>query len=162
MNLIRKLTIVVVISIITAFNVNAQKAITGSVQDLDGNPLPGATIIEDGTNNGTVTDFDGNFSITTENNDSKLTISFIGYKTESFEIADINILDAVLQIDSASLEEVLVVGYGTQRKSDLTGSVASVSSDELLSNTQNSKFKLVLFNVSRIFKIVFFKVDASL
>ena len=130
MNLIRKLILVVVISIITTFNLNAQKAVTGSVQDSDGNPLPGATIIEDGTNNGTVTDFDGNFSITTENNDSKLTISFIGYKTESFEITDLNILDAVLQIDSASLEEVLVVGYGTQKKSDLTGSVASVSSDE--------------------------------
>ena len=130
MKLLRKLILVVVISIITAFNLNAQKAITGSVQDSDGNPLPGATIIEDGTNNGTVTDFDGNFSITTENNDSKLTISFIGYKTESFEITDLNILDAVLQIDSASLEEVLVVGYGTQKKSDLTGSVASVSSDE--------------------------------
>lgn len=106
-----------------------QRVITGSVKDSDGIPLPGATIVEEGTLNGTSTDFDGNFSITLENDDSKLLISFIGYLTESYELADLSSIDAVLLLDNASLDEVVVTGYGTQQKKLITGAIATISAD---------------------------------
>lgn len=108
---------------------DVQRIVTGTVKDSDGIPLPGATIIEEGTSNGTSTDFDGNFSITLENDDSKLLISFIGYLTESYELTDISSIDAVLVQDDASLDEVVVTGYGTQQKKLVTGSIATVSAD---------------------------------
>ena len=107
-----------------------QRVITGTVKDTDGIPLPGATVLEEGTNNGTSTDFDGNFSINLENDDSKLTISFIGYLTESYETSDLTSIDAILVIDNASLDEVVVTGFGTtQQKKLVTGSIATISSD---------------------------------
>ena len=107
-----------------------QRVITGTVKDTDGIPLPGATVLEEGTNNGTSTDFDGNFSINLENDDSKLTISFIGYLTESYETSDLTAIDAILVIDNASLDEVVVTGFGTtQQKKLVTGSIATISSD---------------------------------
>ena len=106
-----------------------QRVITGTVKDSDGIPLPGATILEEGTTNGTSTDFDGNFSITLENDDSKLLISFISYITGSYEIADLSSIDAVLQLDNASLDEVVVTGYGTQQKKLVTGAIATISAD---------------------------------
>ena len=107
-----------------------QRVITGIKKDTDGIPLPGATVLEEGTNNGTSTDFDGNFSINLENDDSKLTISFIGYLTESYETSDLNAIDAILVIDNASLDEVVVTGFGTtQQKKLVTGSIATISSD---------------------------------
>ena len=108
----------------------AQKTVNGTVKDSDGVPLPGASIIEEGTNNGVSSDFEGNFAITLENENSKLMISYIGYKTQSYEIEGLSSIDALLELDSASLDEVLVIGYGSQKKSDLTGSVASVSAEE--------------------------------
>ena len=65
--------------------------------------------------------FDGNFSITLENDDSKLLISFIGYLTELYELADVSSIDAVLLLDNASLDEVVVTGYGTQQKKLILG-----------------------------------------
>lgn len=106
-----------------------QRVITGTVKDSDGIPLPGATIVEEGTTNGTSTDFDGNFSITLESDDSKLLISFIGYLTESYGLADVSSIDAVLLLDNASLDEVVVTGYGTQQKKLVTGSIATISAD---------------------------------
>ena len=108
-----------------------QRVITGSVKDSDGVPLPGATVVEEGTNNGTSTDFDGNFSITLENEDSKLSISFIGYKTESYELADVSMIDAVLLLDDSSLDEIVVTGYGTQLLRNVTGSVATIDSETI-------------------------------
>ena len=94
----------------------SQKQISGSVTDESGVPLPGAAIVESGTNNGTSSDFDGKFTINLENDDSKLEISYIGYKTESFDTSNVNTIDAILLIDSSSLDEIVVTGYGTQLK----------------------------------------------
>ena len=87
-----------------------QRVITGTVKDTDGIPLPGATVLEEGTNNGTSTDFDGNFSINLENDDSKLTISFIGYLTESYETSTLMLLMQFV-IDNASLDEVVMCDW---------------------------------------------------
>lgn len=104
----------------------AQRKINGHVSDASGEPIIGASVLVKGTSNGSITDLDGNFSIT----DAKgaLVISFIGYKTQEISIGkEINIR-VILKEDSELLDEVVVVGYGSQRKATLTGSVAVVDS----------------------------------
>ena len=119
------------------------KLITGTVTDAAGEPVIGANIIEKGTSNGSVTDVDGNFTLSVSEN-ATLQISFVGYITQ-----EINVLAATrrgggnriiirLLEDSRILDEVVVVGYGTMKKSDLTGSTASVKSDVLAQRTVTS------------------------
>ena len=100
----------------------------GSVKDENGEPVIGATVTEEGTKNATVTDFDGNFRLKTPQG-AKLQITYIGYKTVTVT-AGPNV-SVTLQEDNAQLDELVVTGYTTQRKADLTGSVAVVSTDEL-------------------------------
>ncbi|WP_162418600.1 SusC/RagA family TonB-linked outer membrane protein [Cyclobacterium roseum] len=104
--------------------------ISGTVADETGQPIPGATVIVEGTNQGTVTDIDGNFTINADEGEVIL-ISFIGYQSQRITVANQTNLDIVLEEDQSDLEEVVVVGYGTQRKSDLTGAISSVSSEDL-------------------------------
>lgn len=119
-------------------NINAhlkpqEQTITGTVTDGETNqPLPGVNILAKGTNTGTVTDIDGKYRLTVPDNVTTLIFSSIGYITEEIEIGDQNVIDMVLMPDIQSLQEVVVVGYGTQKKSDVTGSVGVVSSEELL------------------------------
>lgn len=103
-----------------------QQAITGTIVDEVGGPLPGATVQEVGTGNGVVTDFDGKFSITVKEG-AMLRISFIGYKT--IEVAATASMAITMEPDAANLEEVVLVGYGKQTKKDLTGSVAQLSTE---------------------------------
>ena len=102
----------------------SEKTITGKVLSADDNmPLPGASVIATGTANGVSTDFDGNFSITVPNNTNNLSVSYIGYKTKNVVITS-NTLTILLIVDTSQLDEVIVVGYGTQRKSDIVNAVA--------------------------------------
>lgn len=110
-----------------------QKTITGKVTDSNGEPIIGANIIEVGTTNGTVTDIDGNFTLNVSD-DAVLRISFIGYIEQNVNTAGKNTLQVVLQEDTKTLEEVVVVGYGTQKKVNLTGSVSTIQFDEELEN----------------------------
>lgn len=116
------------------------KKVTGKVVDANGEPVIGATVIEDGTSNGTVTDFDGSFSLNIPEG-KFLTISYIGYKSQNMKAVSNKIMNIVLKEDSGLLDEVVVVGYGTQRKGNLTGSIANVKSDKLttapISNVTN-------------------------
>lgn len=105
--------------------------ISGKVTDASGQPLPGTNILEKGTTNGSQSNFDGNFSITVSNKKAVLVVSFIGFLTKEVTINDMTSLTIVLQEDAAALDEVVVVGYGTQKKSDLTGSVSSVGKEDL-------------------------------
>ncbi len=106
--------------------------IAGRVTDASGAPIGGATVLEaDNGQNGTVTDADGKFTLTALPS-SRLSVSYLGYLTREFPIGTADYFDVVLQEDVAMLDDVVVVGYGTVRKSDLTGSVASVSTDDLL------------------------------
>ncbi|KAA5824833.1 TonB-dependent receptor [Algibacter amylolyticus] len=106
---------------------NAQ-TVTGTVS-ADGQPLPGATVLLKGTSKGTSTDFDGDFTIDADAQ-STLVISYVGYLTKEILVGNQTNFNITLQQDNA-LDEVVVIGYGTQRKSDLTGSVSSVSSEDL-------------------------------
>ena len=105
--------------------------ISGNITDDSGVPLPGASIVEKGTTNGTQSDFDGNFSLTVEDGDAIVTISYIGFATQDIAVNGQKIINAKLKESSAGLEEVVVVGYGTQAKKDLTGSVSVVDGDEI-------------------------------
>jgi TonB-dependent starch-binding outer membrane protein SusC len=97
-------------------------------------PLPGVNVFEKGTQNGTVTDLDGNYSITVSGSNSVLVFSFVGYLTEEVPVGDQQVIDINLSEDILDLDEVVVVGYGTMKRSDLTGAVASVSEETLRSS----------------------------
>ncbi|MEZ4968620.1 MAG: TonB-dependent receptor [Flavobacteriaceae bacterium] len=105
--------------------------ITGNVIDSNGQPLAGANILEKGTTNGTQTDFDGKFSISVSNSAAVLAISYIGYFPQEIAINGQATVTVTLQEDASLLDEVVLIGYGTQRKSDVTGAVASVKTEEL-------------------------------
>ena len=109
----------------------AQKTITGTVKDATGEPMIGVSIIVDGTTNGAVSDFDGNFTIKDVPEKGVLKISYIGFKEQKISVAGKNSFNVTMQEDAAALDEVVVVGYGTMKKKDLTGSVASVKTDDL-------------------------------
>ena len=104
------------------------KVVRGTVVDSQG-PLIGATVMEKGTNNGTVTDFDGNYSLKVSNPDAVLEVKYVGYLTEELAISGMSVVNFKLKEDGHNLNEVVVIGYGTQRKESVTGSVASMKGD---------------------------------
>ncbi|MDA9887072.1 TonB-dependent receptor [Flavobacteriaceae bacterium] len=108
----------------------AQTQLSGSVTDANGEPIPGATIIVQETNNGTTSDFDGNFSIAVDQ-DQNLEISYLGYTTQIVQFTGQDNVSINLVEDLNELDEIVVTGYGTRKKSDITGSVASVKAEEL-------------------------------
>ena len=105
---------------------HAQQTISGTVSDSEG-PIPGANILVQGTNTGTQSDFDGNFTIEASPEDV-LVISYIGYGTQSVTVGEQTSINVTLQTDQQQLDEVVVIGYGTVKKSDVTGAVARVDS----------------------------------
>ena len=109
------------------------KKITGVVVDSKGEPIIGANVVEKGTQNGTITDFDGKFILEVSDN-ATLQFSYIGFMPTTVAIAGQTSLNVRLKEDTQALEEVVVVGYGTQKKVNLTGSVSSVKFDEELAN----------------------------
>lgn len=128
----KNLKVILLLFAILGFNLAyaQQKTISGKVTDADsGEPLPGVTIVVKGTTNGTITNFDGNFSLQAEEGQT-LAFSFIGYTTQNVEIGTTSEINLQLQPTVESLEEVVVIGYGQVKKEDATGSVTSVSADD--------------------------------
>jgi len=110
-----------------------QKTVTGKVTDSDGQPLPGVSIVIKGTTQGTITNADGEYSITNIPADATLVFSFVGMKTQEIVVGTRANINVTLEEDVIGIEEVVAVGYGIQRKENLTGSIAQVSS-EILEN----------------------------
>ena len=108
-----------------------KKTIHGNVVDQNGEPIIGANVVEKNTTNGTVTDIDGNFSLNVGNN-AEIHISYIGYLEQSITTSNSTNFDIILQEDLQSLEELVVVGYGSQKKINLTGAVSTITQDNLL------------------------------
>ena len=108
----------------------AQSLIKGTVKDVSGDPIIGASVKVQGSKSGVITDFDGNFSVQADNN-ATLVISYIGYTTETVKVAGKNNLSITLKEDAQTLNDIVVIGYGVQKKSDLTGAVASVKAEDL-------------------------------
>ncbi len=116
----------------TCISASAQIQIKGTVVSAnDSEPMIGVAILEEGTSNGRITDLNGNYSIQVSNSNATLTASFIGYKTQTVKVNGRSVINFRLEEDTQVLDEVVVVGYGVQRKSDLTGAVASVNSKDL-------------------------------
>ena len=105
--------------------------ISGTVVDEKGEALIGVNVLEKGTTNGTITDFDGRFTLNLSSKNAVLVVSYIGYKTTEIAVNGRTDINVSLKEDSETLEEVVVVGYGTQKKVNLTGSVASVSAKDI-------------------------------
>ena len=119
------------LALITTALLNAQNSeVNGSVSGVDGLSIPGANVLIQGSSTGTTTDFDGNFSISVKSGDV-LIVSYIGFLTQSITISNQTSLTIVLQSDTSELDEVVVVGYGTQRKSNLTGAISKVTNEKL-------------------------------
>ena len=127
---IKRATMALLLSVF-CFVAYAQKSVTGTVKDATGEPMIGVSILVDGTTIGGVTDFDGNFSIKDVPENGVLKISYIGYKDQKISVAGKSSINVTLQEDAAALDEIVVVGYGTMKKKDLTGSVSSVKTDDL-------------------------------
>ncbi len=113
------------------FDVMQQKSVSGIVTDESGVPLPGVTVVVKGTTTGTITDADGNYSLQNVQAGTTLIFSFVGMKTQEIAVAGKTTIDIQMEEDAIGLDEVVAIGYGTVKKSDLTGSVTSVKSGEL-------------------------------
>lgn len=107
-----------------------QNTVTGTVSDINGEPLLGVNILVEGTDSGTITDEEGKYSISVTKG-NRLVFSFLGYESQTITIQDQTTVDVVMNEEVSSLDEVVVIGYGTQRRSDLTGSVAQVGAREI-------------------------------
>lgn len=130
------LSVVFLVSCTVAFA--QQVDVDGTVRDESGEPIIGATVIEEGTKNAAVTDFDGKFRLKVSG-DKKLSISYMGYKTVSVDPG--KSLNVVMTEDSKLIDELVVTGYTTQRKADLTGAVSVVSMDEIADLNENNPMK---------------------
>jgi len=121
----------------------AQQVVTGKVTaGEDGSPIPGVNVLEKGTSNGTVTDVDGNYRITVGSN-ATLAFSFVGYQTQEMQVAGQSTVNPVLQSDVTSLSEVVVVGYGSQDKKEVTSATISVKSESFNKGNINDPAQLL-------------------
>ena len=131
------LTVLVLLGTLPAFTASAdpgnmqQKRITGRVTDNAGAPLPGVNILEKGTINGAITDADGHYALTVAGSSSVLTFSFIGYTSQDVTVGSQDEVNVVLQESLSALDELAVVGYSTQARNSLTGSVSQVGAAAL-------------------------------
>lgn len=110
---------------------NADREISGKVTDENGAALPGVNILEKGTSNGSISDTDGNFKLSVRDENSLLVFSFVGYISQEITVGNQRVIDIALMPDLKALEEVVVVGYGTMRKRDMTGAVSQINTSRL-------------------------------
>ncbi|TRZ46208.1 SusC/RagA family TonB-linked outer membrane protein [Robertkochia solimangrovi] len=137
-------------ALLLANAINAQQGtvVTGTINDAATNtPLPGVNVIEKGTSNGTTTDFDGNFTLTVADTGATLLISYLGFKSQEVFLDGRTVITLQLEEDAQSLDEVVVVGYGTQKKSDLTGAVSSMDSEALTERSFNNPLEAIQGNL---------------
>ncbi len=127
-----------------------QKTITGKITDAGNNPLPGVSVVVKGTTLGTVSDVDGNYNLPIPADAKLLMYSYIGMTTQEIAVGDQSVINVVLQEDVVGLDEVVVVGYGTRIKEEITGSVSTVSADQLQTSNSVSLMNRVQGQVSGV------------
>lgn len=123
--------------------VQNQNAITGTITDSNGLPLPGVTVQEKGTTNGTQTDFDGNYTINVRNTDAVLVFSFIGMRTVERVVGGQSVIDVALEMSEETLDEVVLVGYGTQDRRAVTTSITKVTEDDFNQGAVTNALSLI-------------------
>lgn len=116
---------------VMCFMAYAQKTVTGTVKDATGEPMIGVSVVVDGTSNGGVTDINGKYTVQRVPEQGVLKFTYVGCKDQKVKVAGKSVIEITMQDDAMGLDEVVVVGYGTQKKSDVTGSMVSVGSEEL-------------------------------
>lgn len=127
----KRSVLLLVLFITGALNYAYSQTVTGTITDAaDGEPLPGVAVLVKGTSVGGITDFDGKYSVKA-GGDAVLVVSFVGYQTKEVPVENRSVIDIQLSMTSTDLDEVVVIGYGTQKKSLLTGSIAKVDADEI-------------------------------
>ncbi|WP_346857919.1 TonB-dependent receptor [uncultured Draconibacterium sp.] len=126
------------------------KAISGRVTDSNGEPLPGVTVIVKETTIGITSDFDGNYSLEVPVNAEVLSFSFVGMKTQEIEIGTQTRINIVLEEESIGLDEVVAIGYGVQKKSNITGAISSVKGEELASSLGSNAASAIQGRVSGV------------
>lgn len=142
--MLKRLLLMVTFALITNFVVAQQVSISGKVVDSgDGNPIPGVSVVVKGTSVGTITDFDGKFTIQAQSS-SILVFSYMGYVTQEVGVGSNTDFAISLVADELGLEEVVVIGYGTAKKEDVTGSVTSVSSKDFNKGAITSPEELLM------------------
>tara|TARA_R110002050_G_scaffold300249_2_gene468341 strand:- start:5704 stop:8784 length:3081 start_codon:yes stop_codon:yes gene_type:complete len=117
--------------------------ITGIVTDVDGVPMPGASVLEKNTTNGVVTDFDGNFSITVTNRNAVLVISYVGFKTAEITVGSNTSITVKLEEDTQKLDEVVLIGYGSQQRKGVSTAVVKVDAEEFNQGVVSSPLDLI-------------------
>lgn len=115
-----------------------EKVVSGVVTDNTGFPMPGVTVAVKGTTNGTITNGTGNYSISKVQQNDILQFSFVGMKTQEIAVGTQSVINVVLEEETVGIEEVVAVGYGTMKKSDLTGAISSVKGDEIANRLQSN------------------------
>ncbi len=115
-----------------------RRSIKGHVTDSKGEPLIGVNVVEAGTTNGTVTDIDGNFNLQLNTTNAKINFSYIGFKGSTVVVGNKETLDVILEEETSFLDEVVVVGYGTMKQSDLTGAISTIKTEELQAESPRS------------------------
>ena len=107
------------------------QTITGVVKDQTGEPLIGVNVMEKGTTNGSITDVDGKYSLTVNGSKAIVTFSYIGYLSQDITVGNQKMIDVTMKEDTEELEEVVVIGYGTAKKKDLTGAISTVKAENM-------------------------------
>ncbi|WP_116107331.1 SusC/RagA family TonB-linked outer membrane protein [Lewinella sp. IMCC34191] len=132
-----------------SLGLGAQGTVTGTVVDSDGLPLIGVNIVKENTSSGTVTDIDGTYSISASPADV-LIYSYTGYETQQFTVGDQTVIDVTLSENAEMLDEVVVIGYGSERKEDLTGSVSVVNTEEMQKQASNDVTQMMQGRVAGV------------
>ena len=125
-------------------------SVQGKVTDEGGEAIPGVTIMAKGTNNGTVTDLNGNYALVVADSEAILAFSFIGYKSQEVPVNNRSNIDVQLESDVKALEEVVVVGYGTQKKANVTGAVGSIKTENIANVTTGNTAALLQGKVAGV------------
>jgi len=145
------LSVLIVLAGFNGANAYAQnKTVSGKITDETGEPLPGVNVIEKGTTNGTVSDADGNYKLSVASGESVLVFSFVGTLSQQITVGSQSEIIVKLSSDASTLSEVVVMGYGTQEKKDVTGSVASVKSEDFNRGIINSPEQLLQGKVAGV------------
>lgn len=112
----KKRGVILLLCLLVGFAAFAQKKVSGKVTDNQNDPIPGVTVVEKGTTNGAITDMDGNFSLTVPGDNTILVFSFVGMKSQEITVGAQSTINVMLESDMSDLDEVVVVGYGVQKK----------------------------------------------
>lgn len=122
----------------TSEETQQQRRVTGTVNGVSGEPLPGVTIVVKGTVQGTITDANGNFSMSDVPSGAVLVVTFVGMKSQEIPVGNQQVINVILEEETIGIEEVVAVGYGTQKKETLSGAIASIRSKEILTTKTTS------------------------